>query len=63
MPWMKLDVEEQKVRFVVAGRVAQTTRGCPIQSRSVRLSGVAMLPAIPHLPFVRHRLYPAVDLA
>src|SRR6266498_3164556 len=27
--------------------VAHTTRGCPIQSRSLRLGGVAMLPAIP----------------
>ena len=27
-----------------------TPSGCPIQSRSVRLSGVEMLPAIPRLP-------------
>ena len=35
---------------MLAGRVAETTLGCPIQSRSVRLSGVKMLPAIPRLP-------------
>ena len=30
------------------GRVAHTTRGCPIQSRTLRLGGVAMLPISPH---------------
>ena len=33
-----------------SSRLGLTTRGCPIQSRSVRLSGVEMQPAIPGLP-------------
>ena len=39
-------------RYCERGRVAHTTRGCPIQSRSVRLSGVGRRRAIQDSPRV-----------
>jgi hypothetical protein len=44
---------EKSMRFKEEnGRVAQTTRGCPIQSRILRLSGVTMQPTSPQIPRV-----------